>query len=63
MWTKLQEQCSRRSEAIKRFNEELESVERVRSDAVGGELRQLVDDMVAIGYRMSNEVERVAEVM
>lgn len=40
----------------------MEGIERLRSEAVGGELRRLVDDMVAIACRMPDEVERVAEV-
>lgn len=63
MWSKLHEQCSRRSACIESFRGELEGVERARSEAVGSELRKLVKDMVAIAHRMPNEVERVAEVI
>lgn len=62
MWSSLHAQCSSRSACIKVFREGLESIERLRSEKVGGELRQLVDDMVAIAFRMPDEVERIAEV-
>lgn len=62
MWSRLQVQCFRRSACIKNFRGELEGVERLRSQAVGRELRRLVDDIVAIACRMPDEVERMAEV-
>lgn len=40
----------------------MEGVETLRSEAVGGELRRLVDDMVSIACRMPDEIERIAEV-
>ncbi|CAM9400850.1 unnamed protein product [Ectocarpus fasciculatus] len=61
MWSKLEAQCNRRSSRIQEFREGLERVEILRSEAVGGELRRLVDDMIAIAYRMPDEIERIAE--
>lgn len=62
MWSKLEAQCNRRSSRIQEFREGLERVEILRSEAVGGELRRLVDDMIAIACRMPDEIERIAEV-
>ncbi|CAM9524177.1 unnamed protein product, partial [Sphacelaria rigidula] len=61
MWSSLHAQCSSRSTCIKVFREGLERIERLRSEEVGRELRRLVDDMVAIAFRMPDEVERIAE--
>ncbi|CAM9256084.1 unnamed protein product [Ectocarpus sp. 12 AP-2014] len=61
MWSKLEAQCNRRSSRIQQFREGLERVEILRSEAVGGELRRLVDDMIAIASRMPDEIERIAE--
>lgn len=62
MWAKLEAQCHRRSCCINEFQEGLEGVEILRSEAVGGALRCLVDDMVSIACRMPHEIERIAEV-
>ncbi len=62
MWSKLEVLCNRRSSRIQEFREGLERVETLRSAAVGGELRRLVDDMVSIACRMPDEIERIAEV-
>lgn len=62
MWSKLEAQCNRRSSRIQEFREGLERVEILRSEAVGRELRRLVDDMIAIAFRMPDEIERIAEV-
>lgn len=62
MWSKLEAHCNRRSSRIQEFREGLERVENLRSEAVGRELRRLVDDMVSIACRMPNEIERIAEV-
>lgn len=62
MWSSLQSHCARRSACTKEFRQELEGIERLRSEAIGGGLRHLVDDMVAIACRMPDEVERIAEV-
>ncbi|CAB1112029.1 unnamed protein product [Ectocarpus sp. CCAP 1310/34] len=61
MWSKLEAQCDRRSSRIQEFRKGLERVEILRSEAVGGELRRLVDDMIAIAFRMPDEIERIAE--
>eukprot|EP00903_Cladosiphon_okamuranus_P015016 g13894.t1 len=61
MWSKLEVQCNRRSTRIHEFQEGLERIETLRSAAVGGELRRLVDDLVAIACRMPDEIERIAE--
>ncbi|CBJ30237.1 conserved unknown protein [Ectocarpus siliculosus] len=61
IWSKLEAQCNRRSSRIQEFREGLERVEILRSEAVGGELRRLVDDMIAIAFRMPDEIERIAE--
>lgn len=62
MWSKLELQCNRRSSRIHEFREGLERIESLRSAAVGGELRRLVDDLVSIACRMPDEIERIAEV-
>lgn len=62
MWSKLEVQCNRRSRRIHEFREGLERIEILRSAAVGGELRRLVDDLVSIACRMPDEIERIAEV-
>ena len=62
MWSKLEVQCNRRSSRIHEFRDGLERIETLRSAAVGGELRRLVDDLVSIAYRMPDEIERIAEV-
>lgn len=62
MWSELEAHCNRRSSRIQEFREGLEHVENLRSEAVGRELRRLVDDMVSIACRMPNEIERIAEV-
>ncbi|CAN0179979.1 unnamed protein product, partial [Ectocarpus sp. 8 AP-2014] len=61
IWSKLEAQCNRRSSRIQEFREGLERVEILRSEAVGGELRRLVDDMITIAFRMPDEIERIAE--
>lgn len=40
----------------------MEAIEILRSEAVGEELRRLVDEMVSIACRMPDEIERLAEV-
>ena len=62
MWSKLEVQCNGRSSRIHEFREGLEHIETLRSAAVGGELRRLVDDLVSIACRMPDEIERIAEV-
>lgn len=61
-WCKLEVQCQRRSRCIQEFQDGLEGVETLRSEAVGRELRRLVDDMVSIACRLPDEIERIAEV-
>lgn len=62
MWSKLEAQCSHRSHCIEEFRASLEAIEILRSEAVGEELRRLVDEMVSIACRMPDEIERLAEV-
>ncbi|CAM9773169.1 unnamed protein product, partial [Choristocarpus tenellus] len=62
MWLKLEGMCSNRSAYVKQFGDRLEGVERQRSEAVGLKLRGLVDEMIAIAFRLPEEVEHVAEV-
>ncbi|CAM9313803.1 unnamed protein product, partial [Hapterophycus canaliculatus] len=61
IWSELEAQCNRRSSHIQEFREGLERIEALRSEAVGGELRRLVDDMVSIACKMPDEIERIAE--
>ena len=62
MWSKLEAQCNHRSRCIEKFRANLEAIEILRSEAVGEELRRLVDKMVSIACRMPDEIERIAEV-
>ncbi|CAM9618005.1 unnamed protein product [Scytosiphon promiscuus] len=61
IWSELETQCNRRSSHVQEFREGLERIEALRSEAVGGELRRLVDDMVSIACKMPDEIERIAE--
>mmetsp|Transcript_16371 Transcript_16371/g.35700 ORF Transcript_16371/g.35700 Transcript_16371/m.35700 type:complete len:585 (+) Transcript_16371:409-2163(+) len=53
--------CEERKTAITDFDQALEQVEEVRSKRVGDKLKDLVDELLSISYKLRGEVERLLE--
>ena len=57
-WDKINELLAQRKEVIVAFGDNLEGLEIDRSAIVGGMLRDLVDELMAIAYKSPGEIER-----
>jgi len=59
-WSSIQAVLRKRTEAVAGFAAVLEGVEADRAKQVGGELRRLVEDLIAIGHKLPDDMERIA---